>query len=365
MGKFSRDENAPKHVLITGGAGFIGTNLAADLLAGTDARITIFDNLSHPGTQRNLAWLRSQVQASRLRFLRGDVRSAVRILEAVRGVDEIYHLAAHCEGDAVSRAELDVNVTGTLNVLEAARCSDRRPMVFYVSTSKVYEPMGSDELKIEGQRYAPVIEVFKGISERAPANFQSPHNCSKGVADQYVLDYARFYNLPAVVLRADTIAGPRQFENRGHGWVAHLVSSVLAGYPITVYGSGLQVCDVLHVSDMVSALLAARDFRPVTAHHAYNIGGGPSHTSSVNEMITLIGHVCHRRPDVRYAPARPSDRPFYMADSSAFVAETGWRARRSLEQTVRDIAAFWHANRTYLRSIPPARDPRHSFGRAA
>jgi CDP-paratose 2-epimerase len=356
----------PAHVLISGGSGFIGANLTAHLLAATDARITIFDNLSHPGAEANLAWLRSQARADRLRFLRGDVRNAVRVMEACRGVDEIYHLAATCEDDGESRASLDVNVTGTLNVLEAARCSERKPLVLYVSTSKVYKPMVSDALRTQGQRFVPATPGFKGISERAPANFQSPHICSRGAAERYVVDYARFYNLPTVVLRADTIAGPRQFENNGRGWVAHAVYSVLSGRAITVYGTGQQVCDVLHVADLVSALVAARDFRAVTSGNAYNVGGGASHAISVNEMIVLIERICHRSVRVHHAPSRPEDRLFYMADSSAFVADTGWVVRRSLEQTVRDVAAFWHANQVQSRkAMHPTWQVRHTYRRAA
>jgi CDP-paratose 2-epimerase len=354
-------ENQPEHILITGGAGFIGTNLAAHLLTTTDARVTVFDNLSNPGAEQNLRWLRSQAHAPRLRFLRGDVRSAIRVAEAIRDVDEIYHFASKSERAAESVAAFDVNVTGTLNVLEAARSSRRNPMVFYLSTSKVYQAFNPDALEKGGQRLQPVDPGFRGISERAPANFTSPHICSKGAADRCVLDYARFYNLPTVVLRADSIAGPRQFEGADHGWIAHLVYSILAGDPTTVYGSGLQVCEVLHVSDVVSALIAARDFRAITAGGAFNIGGGLPHTTSVNEMIGLIERVCHRLAHVHYAAARPQDRLFYMADSSAFITATGWFPRRSLVQTVRDIAAFWHANHAQRRNgvLQAAAAPHH------
>jgi CDP-paratose 2-epimerase len=346
-------ENQPAHVLITGGAGFVGANLAAHLLAATDARITIFDNLSYPGAELNLRWLRSQARATRLRFLRGDVRSAMRVVDALRDVDEIYHLASRCEGSPQSREDFDTNMAGTLNVLEAARCSDCKPMVFYVSTAKVYDAITSDALERSGERLQPVDPRFRGVSERTPASFALPNICSRGAADHCVTDYARFYNLPTVVLRADTVAGPRQFENGGHGWVAHLVYSILADHPVTVYGSGLQVCEALHISDVVSALRAARDFRAMTSGNVYNIGGGASHTVSVNEMIALIERVCHRQAQVHHAPARSSDRLFYMADSSAFVSTTGWVPRRALEQTVRDIAAFWHANQSYAAGAQP------------
>jgi CDP-paratose 2-epimerase len=346
------NESQPEHILITGGAGFIGANLAAHLLAATDARITIFDNLSHPGAGLNVRWLRSQARAARLRFLRGDVRSELRAAEAAHNADTIYHFASRSEGPVESVAAFDINVTGTMNVLEAARTSGRRPMVVYLSTSKVYRALSSDSLQQRGERLQPADPSFRGISEQTSANFTSPHICSKGAADRVVLDYARFYELPTVVLRADTVAGPRQFENAGHGWVSHLVYSVLAGAPITVYGSGLQVCDVVHVSDVANALIAARSFRAITAGSAFNIGGGSPQSVSVNEMIELIERVCHRKARVEHEPARPEDRLFYMADSSAFMTATGWFPRRSIEQTVRDIVSFWHSNQMHVGKAP-------------
>ena len=354
-------ESHAKHILITGGAGFIGANLVAHLLAATDARITIFDNLSRPGAELNLLWLRSQAHATRLRFLRGDVRNAIRVRDAVRDVDEIYHLASHCQGVVSSRDDFDTNVTGTLNVLEAARSSDRKPIVFYLSTSKVYNAISADALQQHGNRLQPIDPEFHGISERTPANFALPTVCSRGAADHHVTDYARFYEVPTVVLRADTVAGPRQFEKAGQGWVSHLVYSIQASRPLTVYGSGLQVREVLHVSDVVSALIAARDFRAVTAGNVYNIGGGPAHTVSVNEMIALIERVCHREARIHHAPARPEDPLYFMADSSRFRTVTGWFPRRSLEQTVRDIAAFWHAQQTRIHHArrPATAIPQH------
>ncbi|HEY3707454.1 MAG TPA: NAD-dependent epimerase/dehydratase family protein [Terracidiphilus sp.] len=351
---FSVKENQPEHILITGGAGFIGANLAAHLLATTDARITVFDDLSQPGAEVNVTWLRSQARAARLRFLRGDVRSELRVREALNDVDEVYHLASRSESPVESCETFDVNVRGTLHVLEAARNSGRSPMVYYISTSKVYNALSSDVLEQHGDRLQPIEAGFRGIAEQAPANFASPHICSKGAADRAVLDYARFYGLPGVVLRADSVAGPRQFDGAGHGWVAHLVYSILGGEPVTVYGSGMQVCEVLHVSDVVNSLMAARNFRAIAAGNAFNIGGGPAHTISVNEMIGLIERVCHRSAQVQHAPARPEDRLFYMADSSAFMSSTGWFARRSLEQTVRDVAAFWHASQAHVRKAPLA-----------
>ena len=333
------------HVVITGGAGFIGANLAARLLTATNARVTVLDNLSRPGSEANLAWLQSQAHAGRFRFLRADVRGVSAVRQAANGASEIYHLVNHCADTADSQSEFDVHVNGTLNVLDAARRSSLRPPVLYVSTAKVYEPMPSNMLRAEGARFVPIEPGFRGIPERATTQPDSPYVCWKGLADRQFLDYGRTHELPVIAVRCDTVAGPRQFENEGHGWVAHLMYSILADNPVTVYGSGLQVRDVLHVSDVINAILAARDFRAVTAGEAYNVGGGASHTASVLEMIQLIERTCHRHARVHHAAPRAGDRAFYMADASAFSTLTGWSPRRSLQQTIRDVAAFWNAMR--------------------
>ena len=352
--------NHSPHVLITGGAGFIGTNLAAHILAHTDADITIYDNLSRPGVELNLAWLKTLDGSRRLRFVRGDVRNAERITGAARTADEIYHLAAPLAGPDLllePRLDFDVNVTGTVNVLEAARLSGRSPLVLFASTGKVYGALDSFPLKGEATRVEPAIPGFQGFSETTPVDFHCPYSCTKSVADQYVRDYARHYNLPTVVFRLGCIAGPGQFGNQGQGWVAHFVYSVLAGQPVTVYGDGMQVRDVLHVSDLVSAVNAARAYLPVVAGKAFNLGGGMGRSVSVNEMILLIEQLCHKEVQRGFALARPGDQLFYVSDNTRFSNQTGWMPRRSLEQTVRDISSFWHANRTFVTGPAERRRP--------
>jgi CDP-paratose 2-epimerase len=363
---FRRIEKHSPRVLITGGAGFIGANLAAHLLATTDARITVFDNLSHPGSALNLRWLQEQAGAHRLDVCRADVRSATAVIDAVKGADEIFHLAARCEGGAESKADFDVNATGTMNLLEAVRCSPRCPMVVYVSTAKVYGELSWLGVRPHGPCYQPVDPEFRGISERAPVALRPAHDCSKSAAERFALDYARLYGVPAMSLRVDTVAGPRQIENHGHGWVSHLVYSILAGRPVTIYGNGFQVHDVMDVTDMVEALMAARAYIGAAKGHVYNVGGGKGHAISVNQMIGLIETICHRSAVVRREPSRPGDRPFYYADTSAFAEATGWCVRRTLEQTVRSVAAFWHAQLAGLQ-VAQTRPRRmaHSFPRAA
>ena len=355
------------HVLITGGAGFIGTNLAAHLLANSDALVTVFDNLSRPGVELNLAWLKTLDGSRRLRFVRGDVRNAERIAHAARIADEIYHLAAPSAGPDLllePRLDFDINVTGTINVLEAARLSGRKPLVIFASTGKVYGTLDGIPLRHSSIRAEPVDPGFRSISETTPIDVYCPYSCTKSVADQYVRDYARHHGLPTVAFRLGCISGPGQFGNQGQGWVAHFVYSALAGRPVTIYGDGVQVRDVLHVTDLVNAVKAARAYVGVAAGKAFNIGGGVQRSISVNEMVRLIEQVCHKELQCNYSAARPGDQPYYVSDNSRFSNLTGWMPRRSLEQTVRDISAFWHANRMYVMH-PAEALRRRSVERAA
>jgi CDP-paratose 2-epimerase len=357
----------PFHVLITGGAGFIGTNLAAWLLANTDSLITLYDNLSRPGVTLNLAWLKTLDDSRRLRFVYGDVRDASRLYQAARTADEIYHLAAPSEGPDLliqPRLDFDVNVTGTANVLEAAHRSGRRPMVLFASTGKVYGALDSIPIRREATRLQPADPAFRGVSEATRVDLHCPYACTKSVADKHVREYARRYDLPAVVFRLGCIAGPGQFGNQGQGWVAHFVYSALSGRPVTIYGDGSQVRDVLHVADLVSAVNAARAYIGVTTSKAFNIGGGLHRSIAVKEMLRLIEETCHVPVQFTCEPARPGDQLLYISDHSRFSIQTGWTPRRTLEQTVRDIAAFWHANRG--RAVPDARaSVKRPFRRAA
>jgi CDP-paratose 2-epimerase len=260
--------------------------------------------------------------------------------------------------------DFDVNVTGTLNVLEAGRRSGRRPMVLFASTGKVYGALDSIPIRPGATRLQPANREFCGVSEVARVDLHCPYACTKSVADKYVREYARRYELPTVVFRLGCIAGPGQFGNQGQGWVAHFVYSALSGRPVTIYGDGLQVRDVLHVGDLVSAVNAARAYIGVTTGKAFNVGGGLNRSVAVNEMLRLIEETCHVPLQSTREPARPGDQLLYVSDYSRFSTHTGWTPRRSLEQTVRDIAAFWHANRG--RAVPDSSASRkRPFRRAA
>jgi CDP-paratose 2-epimerase len=348
---------ADRTILITGGGGFIGSNLAARLLLAPDVHVRIYDNLSRTGVVHNLEWLQSIATRGKLEIIQGDVRDASALQQAARGVSEIYHFAAQV---AVTtsihnpRDDFHVNALGTFNVLEAARLSGTRPFLLFTSTNKVYGSLESISVAVKKTRYHAVDRNFAGVSEAGPLDFHSPYGCSKGAADQYVRDYARMYALPTVVFRMSCIAGPRQFGNEDQGWVAHFLYSVLSHEPITVYGDGFQVRDVLHVYDLLDAMLTARSHRNRTQGEVYNIGGGLKRAISVIDMLHAIALKTGQRLDLRYSSVRPGDQPLYISDTTKFERHTGWQPNCSLSKTLEDIHAFWQDNRERIMALRPS-----------
>ncbi len=280
-----------RRALVTGGAGFIGSNLAARLLAATDAHVTVLDSLARPGVAGNVAWLRSLAGPGRLTIMEGDVRDRALVEKAAAGATEIYHFAAQV---AVTTSMEDpiadclTNILGTLHVLEAARAQRTPPLVLFTSTNKVYGSLESVGVQLEGERWSFSDPLLHGIDEEQPLDFHSPYGCSKGAADQYAHDYARIYGLPTVVFRMSCIAGPRQLGTEDQGWLAHFLYSALRGEPVTVYGDGCQVRDILHVDDLLDAMELAVARRDVSAGEIYNVGGGPERAISVREALTAI-----------------------------------------------------------------------------
>lgn len=324
----ARGEARP--VLVTGGAGFIGTNLTARLVADGE-RVLVFDNLSRAGVTENLDWLRAR-SGDRLEFIHGDLRDAEAVADAVERAGEVFHLAAQV---AVTSslddpgADFEVNLRGTLNLLEAIRRSAHRPPLVFTSTNKVYGALDDVALEQHGRRYRPVDDGLRarGIGEDRPLDFHSPYGCSKGGADQYVLDYARSYGLDTLVLRMSCIYGPHQFGNEDQGWVAHFLLRALAGQPVTLYGDGMQVRDILHVDDLVEAFMACRRCMPRLRGSAFNMGGGPGNAVSLLEVLERIGSLAGGMPEVGHAAWRTGDQRYYVSDAGRFAAETGWEPR--------------------------------------
>ncbi|MGI9104008.1 MAG: GDP-mannose 4,6-dehydratase [Terriglobales bacterium] len=336
-----------RSVVIFGGAGFIGSNLAQKLLETTDAKVHIFDNLSRSGVRHNLEALQKAAGSSgRLQITIGDIRQAAMVERVVRYATEVYHFAAQV---AVTtslddpRLDFEVNLQGTFNILEAARKHGHRPFLLFTSTNKVYGEIPSHAVVSTGQRYA--YESTTGISESEPLDFHSPYGCSKGAADQYVRDYARVYGIPSVVFRMSCIAGPRQFGNEDQGWVAHFLYSALAGTPLVIYGDGRQVRDVLGVDDLLRAFDAVREHLPTTAGQIYNVGGGPANAISLLELVDLIRQMTGRTVDYQIQRRRPGDQLVYVTDCSKLRRDTGWEPRMTVRQTLERIREWHQRNR--------------------
>lgn len=327
-------------VLITGGAGFIGTNLA-DRLLRSGRRVVVFDNLSRSGSEHNLEWLRT-THGESFEFLEGDIRNRAAVRRALNGIGQVFHLAAQV---AVTTSlddpaeDFDVNTGGTLTLLEAIRGLRNRPGLLYTSTNKVYGDLRDLDLFPNGTRYEPTDSLirFQGIGENRRLEFHSPYGCSKGAADQYVLDYARTFKIPAVVFRMSCIYGPHQFGNEDQGWVAHFLIRALEGTPITLYGDGLQVRDILFIDDLVDAFLLAEARIENLAGEAFNIGGGPKHAVSLRELITVIENISGQRVITKRQDWRLADQKYYVSDTQKFEARTRWRRNIDVATGVRSL----------------------------
>jgi CDP-paratose 2-epimerase len=324
--------------LITGGAGFIGSNLAYRLV-GEGHQVVVYDNLSRPGAVKNVAWLRDEC-GDHWTLLQADIRDLRTLCRAAENADVIYHLASQV---AVTtsvqdpRHDFEANALGTFNVLESARLSGRRPIVLYASTNKVYGGM-ADAAVVEGQTGYSYRDYPYGIPETYPLDFHSPYGCSKGAGDQYVRDYARIYGLPTVVLRQSCIYGPRQFGMEDQGWVAWFLIAAVTGQTITIYGDGKQVRDVLWVDDLLDLYDMVVEQIDVAAGQVYNVGGGPGNTLAVWQELgpMLTGLMGHEIP-VSYDNWRPGDQHIFVADIRKAERELGWRPRTSREDGVRRL----------------------------
>jgi len=332
------------HVFITGGAGFIGCNLAQSRLQRGDS-VVIFDNLSRPRTQHNLDWLREQADPARLKFVHGDVRDFERLRSAVAEAqpDLVVHLAAQV---AVTtsvrnpREDFEINALGTFNVMEAARAQEKPPAVFYASTNKVYGGM-EDVAVVEGAvRYA-YRDFPNGIDESHPLDFHSPYGCSKGAGDQYVRDYHRIYGLRTVVFRQSAIYGPRQFGVEDQGWAAHFIIAAQCGRPISIFGDGKQVRDMLYIDDLIAAYERAIAAIDRCAGAVLNIGGGAANTLAIwAEFEPLISRLAEAPiAEPRRAPWRPGDQLVCVLDTTRAEQLLDWRPQVGVTD---GIARLWH-----------------------
>lgn len=333
-------------ILITGGAGFVGTNVArSHLLDG--AAVHLLDNLGRPGVEGNIEELQKSFPG-RVFFTKGDVRDRGTVEKAIEGVDTVYHLAAQVAvttslSDPVT--DFETNLLGTVHLLEAVRRSKHRPTVLFTSTNKVYGRLEAVPVGLRNGRYEPTDKALasSGINENQPLAFLSPYGCSKGSADQYVLDYARSYDIPACVFRMSCIYGPYQLGSEDQGWVAHFLRQALKGEPVCLYGDGRQVRDLLYVEDLVRGMRIAHARMDLTAGHAFNMGGGRANSSSLLELLDEIAALTGSRVETQMGPERLADQRWFVADASRFEALTGWKREIGIREGLRRLHAWYIA----------------------
>jgi CDP-paratose 2-epimerase len=315
-----------RNILITGGAGFLGVNAAAHLIKD-GWQVTLLDNLSRPGTERNLKWLLTRYP-DRTSFVKEDVRNTAALPKLVKDHDAVLHLAAQV---AVTTSlvdpntDFDINARGTLNVLEAVRVHNHDAPVIFASTNKVYGKLDHNN--------GP-------CKETQPLDFHSPYGCSKGAADQYVRDYARCFDMNTVVLRQSCIYGSHQYGTEDQGWVAHFVHSILKDRPLTIYGDGTQVRDLLDARDLSALYATVIDKIGITRGEVYNVGGGPENQRNLLEVIDQIGELTGKRPQYSFSEWREGDQKYYVSDVTKARNDLGWEPKFDFDRGLRDLISW-------------------------
>lgn len=330
-------------VLVTGGAGFIGSNLA-DRIANQGCRVRVLDSLARPGVEDNLRWL-SKRHGDLIEPVIGNITDSRMVAAAVQGTSAVFHFAAQVAVTTSMDDPVDdfaTNLQGTFNLLEAVRHQQPGAPMIFASTNKVYGDLADLDLHLTSAGYAPQdrqLATF-GVPETRPLDFHTPYGCSKGAADQYVLDYTRSYGLRTAVMRMSCIYGPRQLGTEDQGWVAHFLIRALQGQPITLFGDGEQVRDICHVADACDAYLKLLQRIDKVSGTAFNWGGGPANAVSLLSLIQEIGTVTGRSPRVEFASWRPGDQRWFVADTRKaegaldLAPRTGWR------EGLRDLARW-------------------------
>jgi CDP-paratose 2-epimerase len=321
-------------ILITGGCGFIGTNAAA-AFCKLGHEVTILDDLSRPCSGLNLEWLREQ---GRFDYHKADVRDSRAVDRVVQNgrFDVALHLAAQVAVTASVKDPLkdfEINAGGTFNVLEAIRRHSPETIFLNASTNKVYGKLNGLKTRELKTRYR-LMNGASGIAESQPLEFHSPYGCSKGAADQYTMDYARIYGLRTINFRQSCIYGLRQFGVEDQGWVAWFTIAHEFRKPITVYGTGKQVRDLLFVDDLIDCYVKAVERIDRVSGMTVNIGGGESNALSIVQFLDLLGKISGRPVEYGRSDWRPGDQPFYVSDNRLARKLLDWEPRVGVREGI-------------------------------
>lgn len=333
-------------VLITGGCGFIGCNIAKFYLKRGD-KVIILDDLSRYGSNKNLEWLQ---QETKVEFIKQDIvdyNGLIAAIKAYKDADIIYHMAAQV---AVTTSiedpkhDFQINAIGTFNLLEAVRELKINPVIMYASTNKVYGEMLDVKIIEENDRYQ-YADLKKGIPEDKQLDFHSPYGCSKGCADQYMVDYNRIYGLRTVIMRQSCIYGSRQFGIEDQGWVAHFIIATVLGRPITIYGDGKQVRDVLHIDDLIELFCLTYKKIDKIEGMAFNIGGGSNNQMSLFELVSMLEDKLHKKIKINYTNWRLGDQKIYVSDISKAQKLLGWKPKVSKKEGINRLIEWVQNNK--------------------
>ena len=343
-----------KQITVTGGAGFIGSNLAHHYLS-EGHRVVIYDTLERNGSFENVRWLQSHSNSESFKLLVGDVRLPTRQLrEEIERSDAVFHFAAQVAvttsvADPVH--DFEVNALGTFKLLELVReSSGKRPAFFYSSTNKVYGGMQEVVIEEDDARYY-YRDFPEGIPEDRVLDFHSPYGCSNGAADQYVRDYSRMYALKTVVFRQSCIYGYRQFGLEDQGWLAWFIIAAILGRQITIFGDGKQVRDVLFIDDLVGAYDQAWGCIDEINGRIYNIGGGAKNAISLRELLAVIKEEIDPDLPLNYSDWRPGDQPVYISDIHKAKGDFGWEPRVDWNTGVHRLIDWVRENKNMLETL--------------
>jgi CDP-paratose 2-epimerase len=320
-------------ILITGGCGFLGSNLALKAISNGDD-LLVFDNLSRIGSKQNLLWMKEKGKFS---FVEGDVSKRDQIESTIREFKPaaIFHLAgqvAMTTSIEDPRRDFEVNALGTLNILEACRLYSKESIILYSSTNKVYGDLLQYKYVEKDKRYE-CIEFPNGFTEDISLDFHSPYGCSKGTADQYLLDYYRMFGIRTVVFRHSSMFGFRQFSTFDQGWVGWFCKKAIDQYhnssedPFTINGNGKQVRDILFSEDMVDLYFSSLDKIDIVQGNAFNIGGGMVNSLSLLELFDYLDSRFNIKLNYRILPPRESDQLVFVSDTSKILNKTGWQPK--------------------------------------
>jgi len=336
-----------RNYFITGGAGFIGSNYVHKLIQRGE-NVTVYDNLSRAGAPHNVAWLEETFGKGAFKLIVGDLRDDKLLAESAKAADVIVHLAgqvAVTTSVVNPRDDFETNALGTFNALEAARRSDKDPIFIYSSTNKVYGGMDDVEIIEEATRWR-YKDLVQGCPETQPLDFHSPYGNSKGSGDQYTRDYARIYGLRSVVFRQSAIYGTRQFGVEDQGWMAWFVIAAVTGRPITIYGDGKQLRDMLWVEDLTDAYDLAIDKIDIVKGQVFNMGGGAQNTISVwTEFALKLENLLGEKIEYARGDWRPGDQRVFYADTRKAQKELGWKPKTNIEDGIRLLFDWVKANK--------------------